>query len=283
MRNCFGRVLLAFSVALSVPVARAESALLQQVRANYAVLSQATADFDTSRASGALSDTEAADFIDWINHLITQVLVGCQDLAGESAEPVPADLPCSEILGSRPSSADIDTSSERTVEEQTKGLVEQLHAALGKFDEELLQEQEKIKAQMPRSDARGASGSGDAEGSAVESAEEYAGYPADSEADQKGAESADGEEYDAASDAQVTEEDGQEIDGEGQRQTASSSAGTVGSTGQNLPSSAPDDIPGGSDDDVVARQIREAAEKETDPELKEKLWEEYRRYKAGTG
>jgi hypothetical protein len=31
----------------------------------------------------------------------------------------------------------------------------------------------------------------------------------------------------------------------------------------------------------VARQIREAAEKETDPILKKKLWEEYRRYKAG--
>jgi hypothetical protein len=34
-------------------------------------------------------------------------------------------------------------------------------------------------------------------------------------------------------------------------------------------------------DDVVARQLREAAEKETDPELKKKLWEEYRKYKAG--
>lgn len=283
MRNCFSKVLLAFSLALSVPVARAESALLQQVRANYAALSQATADFDTARASGALSDTEAADYIDWINYLITQVLVGCRDLARESAEPIPADLPCSEILGSRPSSANIDTSSERTAEEQTKGLVDQLHAALGQFDEELLQEQDKIKAQTPRSDAQGSSGSGDVEGSAGEGAEEYAGYGADSEADQKGAESADGEEYDTASDTQVTEEGGQEIDGENQRQTASSSTSTVGSTGQNLPGSAPDDIPDGSDDDVVARQIREAAEKETDPELREKLWEEYRRYKAGTG
>ena len=35
-------------------------------------------------------------------------------------------------------------------------------------------------------------------------------------------------------------------------------------------------------DDVVARQIREAAESETDPELKEKLWAEYRKYKAGS-
>jgi hypothetical protein len=33
------------------------------------------------------------------------------------------------------------------------------------------------------------------------------------------------------------------------------------------------------DDDIVARQLREAAEKETDPELKEKLWQEYRDYK----
>lgn len=41
----------------------------------------------------------------------------------------------------------------------------------------------------------------------------------------------------------------------------------------------PDDIPSGDDDDVVARQIREAALYEDDPELREKLWEEYRKYK----
>lgn len=43
----------------------------------------------------------------------------------------------------------------------------------------------------------------------------------------------------------------------------------------------PADIPDGSDDDVVARQIREAAQRETDPELREKLWDEYRKYKKG--
>lgn len=42
----------------------------------------------------------------------------------------------------------------------------------------------------------------------------------------------------------------------------------------------PADIPDGSDDDVVARQIREAAMQETDPELREKLWNEYRKYKS---
>ncbi len=39
----------------------------------------------------------------------------------------------------------------------------------------------------------------------------------------------------------------------------------------------------GEDDDIVARQLREAAEKETDPELKEKLWQEYEEYKKNTG
>ncbi len=44
----------------------------------------------------------------------------------------------------------------------------------------------------------------------------------------------------------------------------------------------PADIPSGNDDDVVARQIREAALKEADPKLREKLWDEYRKYKNQT-
>lgn len=40
----------------------------------------------------------------------------------------------------------------------------------------------------------------------------------------------------------------------------------------------PADIPSGDDDDVVARQLREAAMREPDPELRERLWDEYRNY-----
>ena len=43
---------------------------------------------------------------------------------------------------------------------------------------------------------------------------------------------------------------------------------------------APSDIPIGNNDDVVARQIREAAMREDDPVVRDKLWEEYRRYKG---
>lgn len=42
----------------------------------------------------------------------------------------------------------------------------------------------------------------------------------------------------------------------------------------------PEDIPDGRDDDVVARQLREAAMREPDPEIRERLWAEYRKYKG---
>ena len=43
----------------------------------------------------------------------------------------------------------------------------------------------------------------------------------------------------------------------------------------------PEDVGDGRDDDVVARQLREAAMSEEDPAIREKLWDEYRRYKRG--
>lgn len=55
--------------------------------------------------------------------------------------------------------------------------------------------------------------------------------------------------------------------------------GASGPPGEATPSfPVPEDIPSGNDDDVVARQLREAAMSEPDPELREKLWDEYRKY-----
>lgn len=73
---------------------------------------------------------------------------------------------------------------------------------------------------------------------------------------------------------------------------ASSSASTATQGRVNTPpapptppkrgdSAAATNLPDAKDDDIIARQLREAAMQETDPELKEKLWDEYRRYKKG--
>jgi len=59
--------------------------------------------------------------------------------------------------------------------------------------------------------------------------------------------------------------------------TRESSGGLGGTRGEP----APPGTPSGHDDDIVARQLREAAESEEDPELREKLWEEYANYKRG--
>jgi hypothetical protein len=56
--------------------------------------------------------------------------------------------------------------------------------------------------------------------------------------------------------------------------------GGGGSEGGGADERVPDDVGDGSDDDIVARQLREAAMNEEDPELRERLWEEYRRYKG---
>jgi hypothetical protein len=64
----------------------------------------------------------------------------------------------------------------------------------------------------------------------------------------------------------------------------SSKSGSLG-VGGDIPvdsvSDAPADVGSGQDDDIIARQLREAAQKERDPELRAKLWDEYRKYKKG--
>ncbi len=66
------------------------------------------------------------------------------------------------------------------------------------------------------------------------------------------------------------------------RDLADAEAETKTTVSRGSPGSgkAPEDIPDANNDDVVAAQIRLAAEIETDPEKKAKLWNEYRKYKG---
>ena len=65
-------------------------------------------------------------------------------------------------------------------------------------------------------------------------------------------------------------------DGSGQ----STGEGHIGGPGESGEVAAiPEDIDDGRGDDIVLRQIRDAAMREKDPKLREKLWDEYRRIK----
>ena len=87
----------------------------------------------------------------------------------------------------------------------------------------------------------------------------------------------------AGSDARGTNSSGGNEDAPGSAPDLSGGGGFGQETqGQGTGGNSPlPSVAAASDDDIVARQLREAAEAETDPALKEKLWEEYRKYKQG--
>ena len=220
--------------------------LLEQLRSDHAAMVSAEQDFHSRRDRGTLNGNEAADYASYIAGLHRRVAEDCVALSEQNIV-VPADLNCPDASPVLLAPAAIDQATEQTGAEVTQALDAELFAGLGEFDEMLLREQERVKAATPRSDAGGGGG---------------AGSGADSSAPDSGA----AEQTGLGATAETTY-------GEG------AGPGSPRSPGKT---SAPAGTPDGSDDDVVARQLREAAEKETDPELKKKLWEEYRKYKEGT-
>jgi len=232
-------------------VAASPQLLLEQLYLDHAALVAAENDYRSSRARGTLSGDEAADYAAWVARLYRQVAEDCVALAGHDI-PVPEELSCPAAVGAFIAPAPIDQAAEKTGTEKTAVLDAELRAGMGEFDEMLLLEQERIKAAAPHTSD--SSGQGGGQGGGAD------GGGAAGGTGQQGADSMDGS-ADGAS---------------GQQQGAGS-----GNQQRTTRTGTPRDIPDGSDDDVVARQLREAAEKETDPELKKKLWEEYRKYKEG--
>ena len=234
-----------------------------QLRLDYAAFRAAEDDYRAQREFSGLGGAEAADYAGYVARLQRRVFEDCQAVI-RSGSSFPEDLPCPVFLPQTTQSADIATQEEQTSEEQIAALDSVLNAGLGEYDERLLREQERIKSATPNDNSNGSGGG-----------QSGSGAEGDGEGDAGGEES-DGQNTGAAA---GDNREGEEGGGPPRRGAEDNS---TGSRDDGRDSDRPADIPDGSDDDVVARQLREAAEKETDPELKAKLWEEYRRYKRGT-
>jgi hypothetical protein len=169
-----------------------------------------------------------------------------------------------------------------TSEERTAQIDRELDRSLGVFDEELRREQAIIAQRRGARDGSGGYGGSGGEGDDAGTAQ--AGTGVGDTDDGTGAAAGAGSGGEGAAGSGTGEGQGQ---GRGQSGRSGSSQGEGGGgvgggpRGGGGPSTVPADIPDGSDDDIVARQLREAAMQETDPELREKLWEEYRNYKKG--
>ena len=258
-----GKYLLCALLLATNTASIASNQLLEQLRSDHAALVSAEADFHARRERGALNGSELADYASYVARLHRQVAEDCLALT-ENAMPAPPELSCTDTAAVLIGPAAVDQAGEQTSSEKTADLDAELFSGMGDFDEMLLREQQRIKAAAPLGDA-GDGGQGGAGG------EGDGGSGSGSGSDSGSAEhEADGE-----------DDDGQIADKSGGHSTYGSGAGP-GSTQPQGKNGAPSERYDGSDDDVVARQLREAAEKEPDPVLKEKLWEEYRKYKEGT-
>ncbi|MGA0055347.1 MAG: hypothetical protein ACO3JI_09990 [Steroidobacteraceae bacterium] len=163
-----------------------------------------------------------------------------------SPPAMPAPTPSE---GSTAPTSGADAGEATTADERRDVLDKSLDDSLGEFDKTLDEEQRRTAAERDARTASSGSSRGDGGG--------------------RGAAESGSREGDLRS------ERGTASDGATRQSGDRQDRGTV-SSGSGAPNRGVD---AGDDDDIVARRLRRAAEQETDPELKEKLWKEYQDYK----
>ena len=137
--------------------------------------------------------------------------------------------------------------------ERAEELGAELDKSVGEFDEALADEQREISSVGRNTEGFGSGSSGS--GGTISLGEQAAGASGGSGGGSGGAGGAAGS-------------------------SETESGPLDGMSDQDIRARTPDDIDATTYDDIVARQLREAAIAEDDPELRERLWEEYRKYKG---
>ena len=228
-------------------------------------------ELEALKKSGNASDEDIRNCEDYLERVQAMVAENRRMVA--KMESAYARHPSGKENSSEPPKGSDQQIPEEQVQDQVTELDRQLSASLSEFDALLLKEMETIEgestakmrdlAQEAADAARRLKEKGVDLGSAEsESADETS---VQGKAEQKDASHAEKgpEKKQEGSDDKVATTDTSK--GEG--------SGPTGDRGSRYSK---------EDDDIVARQLREAAENETDPELKEKLWKEYEEYKKNT-
>jgi hypothetical protein len=224
------------------------------------VLARVSERVETARSDSSTSPQERQRLDDYLARVRDLVELNRQRVRSleQTAEVLPASLPAGGTGGGGVPAA-------TTQAEEVAALDAKLSGSLAEFDQLLLEEARKARARAPTR----ASASGSAAGSNGEAAGKDAQKSRSKGSGATGATGSNGSTADAKQSGSGPGSPGGRIEG--------TDPGTPGAT-----AAVPPDVGDGSDDDIVARQIRRAAETETDPELRAKLWDEYRKYKQGT-
>lgn len=248
---------LAVGLALAASPSREIEKAVEQLRASVDEWRREYAAFRTSRKAGTLSKGESEDYAAFVAGLRLRVIEQCIETRAIGGDDAIRGFDCQRPTGPQDAPPKVVSAAHvQTEEEKRASLNARLNELEAEVDESLLKKQQKMK----QAAANGSAGSPATGGGASVGT--------------TGAQSGGGT--------------GSTGKAGGQEQAR------VGDTGPTAPPSAsgPGKKPqgaeapkrhqsqdGAGDDDIIARQLREAAEKETDPILKEKLWAEYNKYK----
>jgi hypothetical protein len=224
------------------------------------------AELEELKASGSASAEAIRDYETYLKSV--QAMTAENRKIVEQMEAAYARKALSES-GSGPTAGSQSTGPdipEQQITDEVEALDRQLNASLAKFDGMLLKEMEEIR-----------SGSSEKLQELAEEAADAArrlrekGLDVSTSESGSSEETREGDENTPSSDQEMESSEGR---------SGTDTAAKTGSSKSGDGSSHRDKRRANyEDDDIVARQLREAAENETDPELKEKLWKEYEEYK----
>ncbi len=239
--------------------------LRQSVLALDSAWTRAINDLQYKKHSDSLQESETQDYAKFITYLSSRIDHYCLLLKSEGGEQATVNTPCTD---SPEVGSGLEQPAATTKVEQIADLDKSLAESLGEFDEQLLKEEQRIAARIPA--ARESGGGYRGRGGTGSSGQPGSGQPGN---------------QGQTGDAGKTSQSGS-VSSESSQSSSASSSGkgagvAMGSKEKNENSGTGTQEISSGYDDIVARQLREAAEKESDPELKEKLWEEYRKYKEG--
>ncbi len=269
-------IIVAAAIAHAGPLADALAQARHDLAISEQVLARLTERVAVARASPATRPGERKRLDDYLVRV--QALVASNHERVRNLAKLVAGQPARPVDGpGNPQAAAAATEGE-----QVAMLDEKLNNSLEAFDKLLLDEARKARTREAEAGAASGGGGGSGDGSGNGSGKRAAGTrnAGSGGNDSAGSERGTGE----------SNESGTEQAKQGGPRGATQDGSPGGAVGGREPGTAgpetaatrPPDVGDGNDDDIVARQIRKAAEAEPDPELRKKLWDEYRKYRQDT-
>lgn len=270
---------------------------LAELRASDAEWRRESGLYRAQRQSGQIGGPEAAEYAEFVAILQRQKLENCENVRRIGGNEALEGTDCLTLAAANPRQEQQEALPEPapTEAENASSLEEQLRTIEAELDKDLVGAQQRGRekaaarvAKLPQRDGGTevrSENPGDGQGTdrTLPSPKwSDPGPEREGDAARTGSETEAGRSPKEAGRSLKTESSDEKS---GQQRTVSRDPG-AGTSGEDKEKSAKvDNAAGesGDDDDVVLRQIREAAERETDPVLKEKLWEEYRKMRAVRG